>query len=134
MVVAGIAVKKIEMEKLGPAKGKVNISNNALITDITRADLAAGNIKRPAIRVEFEYTSTYEPKVAVITFKGNVLWLDAADSITKVLDEWKKDKKLPKEISAAVINAIFSRCCTTALLLSREMNLPPPVQLPRVKV
>jgi hypothetical protein len=133
MVVAGIAMKKIELEKLGPAKGKVSINNNALITEIESANLAAGSVKRPAVRVSFEYTSLYEPKVAAIRLKGSALWLDLPEKVKELLEGWKKDRKVPKEVSAAVLNAIFARCSTTAILLSREMNLPPPIQLPRVK-
>jgi hypothetical protein len=133
MAVAGVVLKKIAMEKTGALKGKLSITNNALIKNVEKAELSLGNMKRPAARFSFEYITNYEPKVASFTFAGQVVWTDEEKAIEDILKGWEKDRKVPTAVAAAVLNTVFNKCGVAAILLSRELNLPSPIQLPRVK-
>ncbi|MBI2659814.1 hypothetical protein HYX07_01495 [Candidatus Woesearchaeota archaeon] len=52
----------------------------------------------------------------------------------EILGNWKKDKKLPKEMMAGLLNTILTKCNVQALILSQQVNLPPPIPLPKVQV
>jgi hypothetical protein len=49
------------------------------------------------------------------------------------LDGWKKDKKLPKEIMPVILNTVLNKCNIQALILSEQINLPPPIPMPKLQ-
>jgi len=134
MTVVGLQLNKIVVEKHAPAKGKVSVNNNVAVKDVTKTDLTFGTNKQDALQFTFEFKASYEPKIATITLEGNVTYFDKAATIEEIHKGWKKDKKVPNDVMTPVLNSILSRCNVEALLLSREVNLPPPIPLPRVKV
>jgi len=125
---------KITIEKKGAAKGKVSISNNVSIDSVEKTEINVGTTKQPALRFVFEFVSKYEPKLGDIVLNGELLFLEKADKVNEIVEEWKKTKKVPKDVMAPILNSILTKCNIEALLLSREINLPPPIQLPRVTV
>ena len=42
-------------------------------------------------------------------------------------------KKIPKDIVQEIMSNVLSKCNIEALLMSREIGLPPPIPLPKVK-
>jgi hypothetical protein len=59
--------------------------------------------------------------------------MDESGKNKKILEEWKKDKKLNEEISALVFNTILARCNVKALNLAQDVGLPPHFRLPLVR-
>ena len=51
--------------------------------------------------------------------------------VKKAIDGWKKEKKVDKDIMTQVLNTALTRCNVQALILSQDLNLPPPIPLPR---
>jgi hypothetical protein len=47
---------------------------------------------------------------------------------------WSKDKKLPDDVANEVLNLIMRNCLMQGVVLARDMRLPPPIQLPQVKI
>jgi len=107
--------------------------SNVAIKDVVETDLAIGASKQKAVRFVFEFTTTFEPKVGNILLGGEVLFLQEAKSIEKVLDDWKKSKKVEKDVMTAVLNNVLAKCNVEALILSQDVNLPSPLPLPKVK-
>ncbi|MBI2564550.1 hypothetical protein HYV79_00990 [Candidatus Woesearchaeota archaeon] len=132
MTVLGLGFTKINLEKKKAVDGKVNIQSNANILNVEKADLRVTS-KQGALKFTFDFVSQYDPDVATLRLEGDVLWLDSLDETEKVLKNWKKDKKVSPEIMVPVLNAVLSRAHIEALILTRELNLPPPIQLPRVE-
>ena len=135
MTIVGFNYKKILVERKKPAKGKINIKNNVAIKKVEKSDLALGgnsNVKQAGLRFTFEFSCIYDPKVGEISLAGEVFWLDKEENVKKILAGWKKDKKVPKEISIPVLNTVLEKSNIQALMLSREIALPPPIQLPKV--
>jgi len=60
--------------------------------------------------------------------------IDQVASIVKKITLLPKDKKLPKEIMAGLLNTKLTKCNIQALILSQEINLPAPIPLPKVQV
>jgi len=123
---------KINAERSETKTGQVTIKNSVNIKDAQKTKIAIGTTSQDVLRVLFEYTSAYEPSRGKITLEGEVLHVDKADKIDAALKSWQKDKKLPKDETRAVINHILSKSNVEAILLSRELNLPSPIELPRI--
>jgi hypothetical protein len=134
MTVVGLQINKILVEKLAPVKGKVSVNNNVAVKDVEKTDLTFGNSKQDALQFTYEFKAAYEPKIANMIFEGTVLYFDKPEKIEEINKGWKKDKKVPPEVMSGILNAILTRCNIEALLLSREVNLPPPIPMPRVNV
>ena len=135
MPVVGLSFNKIVVEKLGPAKGKVQVNNNVVLKDAEKTDLgAAGNSKQGAVKFHFSFTAKYEPKIADMLINGTLTYLDTPEAATKMVEQWKKEKKVPNDVMQQVLNTVFSRCNVEALILSREVALPPPIPLPKIQL
>ena len=134
MTIVGFNFTKINVERKKLAKGKINIKNNVGIKNVEEADLSLGKSKQSGLRFVFEFTSSYEPNVGEITLTGEVLYLAEEKAVKEVLKGWKKNKKIPKDFTAAVLNTVLQKCNIQALMLSKDINLPPPIPLPKVDV
>ena len=132
MGILGSNYTKIHVEKRAPIKGKININSNILLIDAKKVELSWGKTKQNALRVEFEFKITYEPKTADITLNGELLYMAAPEAVEEMEKLWVKEKRLPKETTTEILNHLLSKCNLEALLLTREMNLPPPFPLPKV--
>ena len=134
MTIVGFNFTRIHVERNKVAKGKINIKNNVAIKKVEEADLSLGKNKQSGLRFTFEFVSLYDPKVGEISLVGEVLYLMDDKQVKEVVKGWKKDKKIPKELTAAVLNTVLQKCNIQALMLSRDINLPPPIPLPKVNV
>ena len=134
MPVVGLAFNKIVIEKLNPVKGKVQVNNNVALKDVEKTDLSVGPTKQGAVKFHFEFTANYEPKIANMSMTGFLTFFDKPEKVKEIVDGWKKDKKVPKDIMSNVLNTVLSRCNVEALIFAREVNLPPPIPLPKVTV
>ncbi|MBI4145835.1 hypothetical protein HY489_00690 [Candidatus Woesearchaeota archaeon] len=134
MPVVGLNYSKVVIEKFGPVKGKIQVNNNVVLKDVEKTDLQIGSAKQGALKFHFEFTAKYEPKLADMTFVGFLTFMDKPEVVSDIVAQWKKEKKVPKDVMSSVLNTIFSRCNVEALLFSREVNLPPPIPLPKVQV
>lgn len=132
MTIVGFNFTKISAEKKTPLKGKINISNNVSIKDVHNADLSLGQAKQEGIRFVFLFKSTYDPDIGSIELGGDVLFIGDKARTKKILDTWKKDKQVPQEEMTAILNTVLSKCNVEALLISREVNLPPPIPMPKI--
>lgn len=133
MAIVGFNFTKIGAERKNAVVGSVNISNNISIKDINEAKLGLAT-DRGAVRISFSYKTEYSPELAVISMEGDVLVLIDAKKQGELIENWKKSKILPKELAEPVMNHILDRCSIQALLLSKDLNLPAPVQLPKVSM
>jgi hypothetical protein len=134
MPVVGLQLSKIVVEKFGPVKGKVSVSNNVVLKDVEKTDLSIGATKQGALKFHFDFTANYEPKLGNITIIGFLTFFEKPEQVKEIAESWKKDKKIPKEVMSSVLNTVLSRCNVEAILFAREVNLPPPIPLPKVQI
>jgi len=134
MTVVGFNFTKIGGERKAGSKGKLTISNNFGITNVSEATIPLGGDKSRALKFDFSFESKYEPSVASINLEGNLLYLFPNELAEKVLEEWKTNKKVKNEAVEPVMNAILNKSNIEALFLSRELNLPSPIPLPKVNL
>ena len=133
MTVISFSFTKINTERIKPIKGKLNISNNVSIKDVKSFDLKLGKSKEKALRFDFKFEAVYNPKIGNIELLGEIVYLGKEEKIKETEKLWKKDKKIPKDIVEEIMSNILSKCNIEAILMSREIGLPPPIPLPKVK-
>lgn len=133
-MIVGFGFTKLSAEKKEAAKGKIDINNNVSIKDIKEDSFSFGSNKQNVIKFIFEFTSKYEPSVGSILFEGELLYMEDPKKTKEILASWKKDKKVPKELMAGLLNTILTKCNVQALILSQEINLPPPIPMPKVQI
>jgi len=134
MAIISFHFDKITAEKTGAKEGKINIKNNVGITKVEKADFSVGGSKQAALRFKFEFTSTYEPGVGEVKLEGSLIDLREEKAVTDILTGWEKDKKIPEAIMAPILNTVLQKCNVQALILSKEVSLPPSIPLPKVNV
>jgi hypothetical protein len=132
MPILGINFTKIEAERKSPVKGKININNNIAITDIKKTEMKIPN--QDSLKIEFQFTAKYDPNIGQISINGETIIVDNMKKVEEILEQWKKDKKLPDDILAQIMNNLLTKCNVEALLVGREVGLPPTLNMPKVKV
>ena len=134
MPIIGFNFNKITAEKKSPATGQINVKNNIAIKKVEKLELQLG-AKQPALAIYFEYTTTYEPKIGMLKLEGMITHIDNEAAIENVVREWKKNRQLPENLMNTVMNHILQKSNIEAVLISREINLPPPIKVaPRLQV
>ncbi len=133
MTIVGFNFTKLEAEKKEMIKGKININNNVSIKNVEEKKLSLANDKQKVLSFTFEFIAKYDPDIGSIKFVGDVLFMEESKKAKELLDGWKKDKKLPKEIMPSILNTVLTKCNIQALILSEQINLPPPIPLPKLQ-
>jgi hypothetical protein len=132
MSIVGFNFEKIMIEKKNKVNSNLKIKSNLSITNLEQEQLnltGTGDV----LKFNFEYTTDYEPEVGKILLKGNLLYLEDPEKVKGILEDWKKDKKLPKPLMAQIFNTILAKSNIKALSLTQEVNLPPHIKLPILK-
>ena len=134
MTVIGFSFKKITAERSSAPSGNVNISNNVSLKKVEETSVPVGSKSQKALRFSYEFITNYEPKFGSIIIEGDVLYMSSNEIVEKTMKAWKKDKKIEKEMLTPILNTILTKCSVKGLLISQDLNLPSPMQLPRVTV
>ncbi|MFA5141368.1 MAG: hypothetical protein WC471_00140 [Candidatus Woesearchaeota archaeon] len=138
MTVVGFNFNKINVERAKPLQGKISINNNISIKGVENKDLSLGSAKQSGLKVAFEYGVVYsneaKEKLANLDLEGEVLLLEQDAKVKDIVKDWDKSKKLSKEMTMQVLQTALSKCNIQAIILSRDLNLPTPIPLPKVEV
>jgi hypothetical protein len=113
----------------GTAKGEIKVNSTPRVNDIKEVDIASLNKK--ALSLKFEFITKYDPNIAEIKVGGELVYM--AEKNEPILKQWKKEKSLPEEVSVEVLNHLFRRCLLKIDMMADDLQLPPPIQIPRVK-
>ena len=133
MTIVGFNFTKISIERKGEPKGRVDINNNISLKDVVAASFGLGKSKEKGVRISYEFVSKYNPDIAEILIGGDVLFIGEEKLNDEILKGWKKDKKIPKEVMKDMLNTIMMRCSVEAMILTKDLNLPPPIPFPRLE-
>lgn len=132
MSVIGFHYNKMSVDKKKAAKGKVNVSNNLVLTTVKEAKINLGNNKQKAIEFSFHFNTKYDPEIASIDLEGAVVFIGSSEKVKETLTQWDKEKKLPPDVLKEVYNHILAKTNVQTLLLCKEMQLPPHIPMPKV--
>jgi hypothetical protein len=109
--------------KAGEHVANIRIDHNSTVTQINRASDRTTS-------VEFRFTVNYGG-MGFIKIEGTLLLEGETDEIMK---EWASTGSMPNETANIVHNVVVSNCIPTALLVARDIRLPPPFPLPRINI
>lgn len=135
MSIIGFNFTKMLADKKKPAQGSINIQNNLELKSVEEAKMAVGDTKL-AMKLHFRYTTHYTPDIGLIEFEGNLLFLDDKEKVKEALDKWQtwlREKKFGPIITDQIVPHILNKCNIQAIILSKDINLPAPIPLPRPK-
>lgn len=133
MAVIGFNFTRINAERKQPVTGQIKIANNMAIKKVEEHAIMLGKAKQEGLKFTFEFTSKYEPNIGDMLIVGEVIYINQPDRIKAIVSEWRKSKKVSKDVMTELLNSVLDKCNIQALTLSRDMNLPPPVPLPKVQ-
>jgi len=80
------------------------------------------------LEVPFVLTVNYNPSVAQISLKGRAYVAGSRDEIGKIYDGYKEKKPPPAMLVQSISNVAF----VESVILSRTLNVPPPIPLPQI--
>jgi hypothetical protein len=129
IMIKGWEVNTLEAKRfsqVGEKMANIRIDHNSTVTSM--AVVALGDIA-----IDFRFTANYTG-LGFIKIDGRIIVSDDASVPDVIVKEWKKTSNMPPEFANTVHNAVMANCIPTALLVSRDLQLPPPVPLPHVDV
>ncbi len=84
--------------------------------------------------VDFRFTANYhasEAVVGLIQIEGSLLWEGDAKALVR---GWSAGGQMPPEVAQEIHSIIMTNCIPEAVLLARELRLPPPIPIPQVNI
>ncbi|RLI97848.1 MAG: hypothetical protein DRO99_02295 [Candidatus Aenigmatarchaeota archaeon] len=124
-----MTLESMHAERKKPATGEINVNSTPTIKGIR--EVSVSTLNKKALEMSFEFVTKYDPDIGEIKIGGNVLYL--AEKNAPILKQWKSKKSVPEEVSVEVLNHLFRRCLLKMAGMAEDLQLPPPLQLPRVK-
>jgi hypothetical protein len=82
------------------------------------------------LEIPFIFTVNYNPFVASINIQGKAIVLGEKNEVKKIYDECERNKASPPAIAQIISNIVF----VEALLISKALNIPPPLPLPQASM
>ena len=133
MSIIGFNFTKMLIEKKDIKNtGKVKVSNNVAIKNVNESGIKISSDDQISLKFDFEFVSKYEPELGSVKLEGNVITLEKKDDGQKIIDEWEKSKKIGSDSMKRILNTILAKANVQALILTRDVNLPSPIPLPKV--
>ena len=89
-----------------------------------------GMEKKPenSLEVPFVLTINYNPSIAQISLEGRAYVIGEKSEIEKIYGEYQEKKPPPPIIIQSISNIVFIE----SVILSRTLNIPPPIPLPQI--
>ncbi len=117
-----VSLTQITGEKLLELdKGPVNlqVTTNISITKVTYTDV---------LDFTFIFVVNYNPAIASLTIKGSVKISGEKGELEEIKRSFDEKKVLPPQILQSISNISF----VEGVILSRSLNVPPPLPLPTI--
>ncbi len=126
MTIKSVNLTSIEgrrFSKLNEKIRNVRIDNNSSVTLISEINDSEASI-------DFRYTANYGG-VGMIKIEGTIIFEGNASALAQ---QWGSSSNMPNEIAGEIHTAIMRICVPEAVLISRDIKLPPPFPLPQINV
>ncbi len=126
MSITKFEIKSIDAERFtGGKKGKKNvrIDHNSSVTKIKQ-------ITNDSFDIYFRFAANYK-SIGRIEMEGRLKIKDAPSDLAS---RWRDENEMPNEIANTVHSAIIQNCIPKSVLIAREVQLPPPIPMPKVNV
>jgi len=101
----------------------IRIDHNSTVTLITELNDREAS-------VDFRFTANYSG-IGVIRIEGNIIYEGNAPALAK---QWSSEGKMPNEVASEIHTVIMTNCIPEAVMIARDIRLPPPIPLPTVNI
>jgi len=115
------AIEARRFSSLGEKLKNIRVDQNSTVTQITR-------VSEDTAAVDFRFLVNYSNK-GFIKVEGRI---SLVGEISPLMEEWSSKGNMPTEVANLVHNVVVSNCLPVALLVSRDVKLPPPIPIPRI--
>jgi len=132
MSIIGFNFTKVDVERKNASAKKITINNNIGISSIEESEVNISGAGSKPVKFNFFFHCQFEPNVGHIKLDGEVIALFPEDESKKILADWKAKKNVPADSATKVLNTALSKAQIMSLTLAKDVNLPSPVQLPKV--
>lgn len=131
MVNEKMAIKHFELtgvdgkrfSKMGEKPRNIRIDHNSTVTLIVERNDREAN-------VEFRFTATYSG-LGVIKIEGSMVYEGDAPALAK---QWSTEGKMPDNVASEIHTMIMNNCIPEAVMIARDVRLPPPIPMPKVNI
>jgi hypothetical protein len=126
MQIQGFEISVIEAKRFSKQGEKLNnirVDHNSSVIQINK--ISDGNAM-----IDFRFTTNYVG-MGYIKIEGQLVLVG---EIGPVIDEWTKTGSMPADVANLVHNTVVPNCIPTAMLVARDIRLPPPVPFPRINI
>ncbi|HEQ79333.1 MAG TPA: hypothetical protein ENN76_03600 [Euryarchaeota archaeon] len=117
------AIDARKFTKMGEAIRNVQINHNSTVSNIVETS-------SDKVDVEWRFTVNYSG-VGLIKIEGHILFQGDAVSISK---QWASEHKMPDEMAGEIHRAVMNNCIPQAVLLARDLRIPPPIPMPQINI
>jgi hypothetical protein len=126
-----LPIKKFELtsidarrfSKSGEKHQNIRIDHNSSVTLVTEVNDKEANI-------DFRFTANYSG-LGIIRIEGTLVYEGHAAALAR---QWSKKSNMPNEIASEIHTTIMNNCIPEAMLLARDIRLPPPIPMPKVNI
>jgi hypothetical protein len=80
------------------------------------------------LEVPYVFSISYNPSIAQINIRGNAYVSGEKSEVDKIIKDFEQKKPPAQIIIQPISNAVF----VETILISRILNIPPPVPLPQI--
>jgi hypothetical protein len=130
MPIIGFKFDSMEARRSKTATGgEVKINSAPSITSLK--EVSVPTISKKVLGLGFEFLTKYDPGIGEIKMTGEVLYM--SDKNAQILKKWKDKKILPDAMNIEILNNLFRQCLLKVANLADDLQLPPPIQLPKVR-
>lgn len=129
MAVMNVRINNISAERADRDVKSIEVKANSTIKSVKKEkDKRIGEY----LHVNFKYDVVYEPEVGAIRLEGT-LWYQH-EKLDSVYSEIKDKVELKQEAVKEISTSLIQESVVEAILMSKKLQLPPPIQLPTVTV
>jgi hypothetical protein len=129
MSVLGMRFRSLEARREQGGAAQIRVNSVPKITGVKETSIPM--LKQKALSVEFDFVTEYDPKIGTIRLSGELYYV--AEGHARILKAWKSKKELPEDMRIEVLNHLFRTCLTRIVSLADDLQLPPPMAIPRVR-
>ncbi|MDH4123406.1 MAG: hypothetical protein OEV21_04940 [Thermoplasmata archaeon] len=119
MQIKGFDVNSIDAKrytKPGEKIQNLRIDNNSTVISVSL-------ISDSLASLEFRFTANYS-SIGVIKIEGRILLEGEAKTLQEM---WSKTNNMPPEVANVVHSAVITNCMPVAVVVSKDIGLPPPL-------
>ncbi len=129
MPIIGLTFRSVDAKReKEQIKDEIKVNSSPRINSIKTVNVST--INKEVLSLSFDFVTRYDPQIGEIKIGGELLYL--TDKNKELLKQWDKEKKLPEKVSLEILNYLFRRCLLKVSNIADDLQLPPPVPLPKI--